>query len=106
MHVRVAQHLSRVTQAQQALQPHDVAQHLPLDDQPKPAIGPRHATVFANDASSETRRPGAQAVSPDPVALLVHALHDGAKEFYEHYCFQASSLHPMTLMLRLGPARP
>jgi GNAT superfamily N-acetyltransferase len=34
-------------------------------------------------------------------ALLVHALHDRAKEFYEHYGFQASPLHPMVLMLRL-----
>ncbi len=34
-------------------------------------------------------------------ALLVHALHDHAKSFYEHYGFQASPLHPMTLMLRL-----
>ena len=36
-------------------------------------------------------------------ALLVHALHDRAKEFYEHYGFQPSPLHPMTLMLRLNP---
>ena len=35
-------------------------------------------------------------------ALLVHALHDRAKEFYEHYGFQSSALHPMTLMLRLN----
>src|SRR3989338_2192553 len=35
-------------------------------------------------------------------ALLVHALHDRAKAFYEHYGFQASPLHPMTLMLRLS----
>jgi len=35
-------------------------------------------------------------------ALLVHALHDRAKEFYEHYGFQSSPLHPMTLMLRLN----
>lgn len=35
-------------------------------------------------------------------ALLVHALHDRAKPFYEHYGFQASSVHPMTLMLRLN----
>ena len=35
-------------------------------------------------------------------ALLVHALHDRAKEFYQHYGFQASPLHPMTLMLRLN----
>ena len=35
-------------------------------------------------------------------ALLVHALHERAKKFYEHYGFQPSPLHPMTLMLRLG----
>ncbi|MBF0143721.1 MAG: GNAT family N-acetyltransferase [Magnetococcales bacterium] len=36
-------------------------------------------------------------------ALLVHALHDQAKRFYEHHGFQESPLHSMTLMLRLGP---
>jgi GNAT superfamily N-acetyltransferase len=35
-------------------------------------------------------------------ALLVHALHDRAKQFYEHYGFQASHAHPMTLMLHLA----
>ena len=35
-------------------------------------------------------------------ALLVHALHERAKQFYEHYGFQPSPLHPMTAMLRLG----
>lgn len=35
-------------------------------------------------------------------ALLVHALHDRAKLFYEHYGFQESPQHPMTLMLRLN----
>ncbi|HUP91748.1 MAG TPA: GNAT family N-acetyltransferase [Solimonas sp.] len=35
-------------------------------------------------------------------AVLVHALNDGAKRFYEHYGFAASPVHPMTLMLRLG----
>lgn len=39
-------------------------------------------------------------------ALLVHALHDQAKRFYEHYGFQASPLHPMTLMLRVNTANP
>ena len=34
-------------------------------------------------------------------ALLVHALHERAKTFYEHCGFQASPLHSMTLMLRL-----
>jgi GNAT superfamily N-acetyltransferase len=35
-------------------------------------------------------------------ALLVHALHDEAKRFYEHYGFRASSAQPLTLMLRLA----
>jgi predicted N-acetyltransferase YhbS len=34
-------------------------------------------------------------------ALLVHALHERAKEFYMHYGFQASPVHQLTLMLRL-----
>ena len=37
-------------------------------------------------------------------ALLVHALNERAQQFYEHYGFQASPQHPMTLMLRLNPA--
>lgn len=39
-------------------------------------------------------------------ALLVHALHERAQAFYEHYGFQATLLHPMTLMLRLNTVRP
>ena len=38
-------------------------------------------------------------------ALLVHALHDRAKQFYEHYGFQQSPQHPMTLMLRLNTVK-
>ncbi|NDP40976.1 MAG: GNAT family N-acetyltransferase [Rhodoferax sp.] len=34
-------------------------------------------------------------------ALLVHALHDQAKQFYEHYGFQASPVDAMTLMLQV-----
>lgn len=34
-------------------------------------------------------------------ALLVHALNDRAKVFYEHYGFLSSPIDPMTLMLRL-----
>jgi len=37
-------------------------------------------------------------------ALLVHALHDRARarQFYEHYGFQVSPQHQLTLMLRLN----
>lgn len=38
-------------------------------------------------------------------ALLVHALHDRAKHFYQHYGFQESPQHPMTLMLRLSTVK-
>ena len=34
-------------------------------------------------------------------ALLVHALNDRARQFYEHYGFKASPAHPMTLMMSL-----
>lgn len=37
-------------------------------------------------------------------ALLVHGLSDRAKQFCLHYGFQASTLHPMTLMMRLPTA--
>lgn len=39
-------------------------------------------------------------------ALLVHALHDTAKQFYQHYGFQTSPADPMVLMLRLGSNKP
>lgn len=39
-------------------------------------------------------------------ALLVHALHERAKLFYEHYGFQASPAHPLVLVLRLGSVKP
>ena len=38
-------------------------------------------------------------------ALLVHALHERARQFYEHYGFQPSPHHPMTLMLRLNSVK-
>jgi GNAT superfamily N-acetyltransferase len=38
-------------------------------------------------------------------ALLVHALHERAKRFYEHYGFQQSPQHSMTLMLRLSTVK-
>lgn len=34
-------------------------------------------------------------------ALLAHALHERAKQFYEHYGFQASPQDPLLLMLRM-----
>ncbi len=39
-------------------------------------------------------------------ALLVHALHERAKLFYEHYGLQAATVDPLVLMLRLRHARP
>jgi len=39
-------------------------------------------------------------------AILVHALHERAKQFYEHYGFQVSPVDPMTLMLRLARIKP
>jgi GNAT superfamily N-acetyltransferase len=39
-------------------------------------------------------------------ALVVHALNDRARDFYRHYGFLASPLHPMTMMLRLGSREP
>ncbi len=38
-------------------------------------------------------------------ALLVHALDERTKQFYEHYGFQESPQHPMTLMLRLSTVK-
>lgn len=38
-------------------------------------------------------------------ALLVHALHERAKRFYEYYGFEESLQHPLTLMLRLNSAK-
>lgn len=35
-------------------------------------------------------------------ALLVHAMHDRAKQFYQHYGFQVSPTDALTLMLRLS----
>ncbi len=36
--------------------------------------------------------------------ILVHAISDDAKAFYEHYGFQASSKNPMTLVFSLKGA--
>lgn len=39
-------------------------------------------------------------------ALLVHALNEPAKQFYQYYGFQQSPVNPMVLMLRLTSAKP
>ena len=38
-------------------------------------------------------------------ALLVHALHEKARQFYEHHGVQTSATHPMTLMLRMSSVK-
>ena len=38
-------------------------------------------------------------------ALLIHALNEGARGFYEHYGFKPSPSHPMTLMLVLDQVK-
>ncbi len=39
-------------------------------------------------------------------ALVVHALHESAWQFYSHYGFQPSPVHTMTLMLRFAQGKP
>lgn len=39
-------------------------------------------------------------------ALLVHALNEQAKQFYQYYGFAASPINPLVLMLRLINAKP
>lgn len=62
------------------------------------AQGQRLGTALLQDA---LRRVYTIAENTGVRALLVHALHARAKAFYEHYGFQASPVHPMSLMLRL-----
>jgi hypothetical protein len=38
-------------------------------------------------------------------ALLVHAISDEAKDFYEHWGFRASAIEPMTLMITIEEAQ-
>jgi GNAT superfamily N-acetyltransferase len=65
------------------------------------AQGMRLGSALLQDA---VNRAAAVAENAGVRALLVHALHDRAKSFYEGYGFQPSPVHPLTLMLRL-PAR-
>jgi GNAT superfamily N-acetyltransferase len=57
-------------------------------------LGPALLKDAVHRAVSVSRNTGVR-------ALLVQALHEKAKSFYEHYGFQASPQQPMTLMLRL-----
>ena len=38
-------------------------------------------------------------------ALLVHAISDEAKAFYEHWGFRPSAIEPMTLMITIEEAQ-
>lgn len=65
---------------------------------PRPRFGIKPGRALLQDA---VHRAVAVSQNVGVRELLVHALHDRAKAFHEHYGFQASTLHPMTLMLRL-----
>lgn len=59
------------------------------------ALGPGMLKDAVNRAVTVSQNTGVR-------ALLVHALHERARAFYEHYGFQPSPQHPLTLMLRLS----
>lgn len=61
-------------------------------------LGTRLGSALLQDA---VVRAAAVAENAGVRALLVHALHDRAKSFYELYGFQPSPIHPMTLKLQL-----
>ena len=62
------------------------------------AQGQQLGAALLQDA---VRRAVAVSANAGVRALLVHALHARAMEFYAHYGFQSSPTHPLTLMLRL-----
>lgn len=47
-------------------------------------------------------RAGSVALNAGVRALVVHALNEKARAFYEYYGFGISPIHPLTLMLRLN----
>lgn len=47
-------------------------------------------------------RAGSVAQNAGVRALVVHALNENAKAFYQHYGFAESPINPLTLMLRLN----
>lgn len=63
------------------------------------AQGLKLGGALLQDAVNRTVAVSSQA---DVRALLVHALHEQARQFYEHYGFKASPVHSLTLMLRLN----
>jgi GNAT superfamily N-acetyltransferase len=60
--------------------------------------GQRLGAALLQDA---VRRAVAVAQDVGVRAWLVHSLHGRARQFYEHYGFQASPTHPLTLLLNL-----
>ncbi len=64
-----------------------------------PAQGIKLGAGLLQDA---VNRAGSVAQNAGVRALLVHALNDKAREFYEYYGFSVSPIHPLTLMLRLN----
>lgn len=62
------------------------------------AQGQQLGAALLQDA---VRRAVAVSMNAGVRALLVHALHERARQFYEHYGFQPSPTHALTLMLRL-----
>ncbi len=66
----------------------------------------REAAINLRAPAGATKldRPSGKFVGQDQsvLAILVHAIHDRARQFYEHYGFKVSPAHPMTLMLRLN----
>jgi GNAT superfamily N-acetyltransferase len=61
-------------------------------------LGPSLLQDAGNRAVAVSRNAGVR-------ALLVHALHDRAKAFYERHGFQSAPLHPLVLMLRLNTGK-
>jgi hypothetical protein len=60
-----------------------------------PASGWSRVTLDGRSATYSHRR-------LDVLTMVVHALNDRTRDFYQHDGFQGSPLHPMTMMLRLG----
>lgn len=62
------------------------------------AQGLRLGAALLQDAVSRVQRVAGEVAAR---ALIVHAIDDNARQFYEHYGFRVSPMQPLTLMLRL-----